>query len=64
MTCGLSHRCGLDLVVLWLWRRPAATALIRPLPREPPYAMNVALKSLNKEINKPKSILNTKLISL
>ena len=30
--CGVGHRCGLDpaLLWLWLWRRPAAVALIRP----------------------------------
>ena len=28
-----------DLVLLWLWRRLAATALIRPLAWEPPYAV-------------------------
>ena len=31
MSCGVGHRHGSDLVLLWLWRRPAATALIRPL---------------------------------
>ena len=30
--------------MLWLWHRPAATALIRPLAWEPPYAMSEALK--------------------
>ena len=44
MSCGVSHRCGLDLALLWLWCRPVATALIRPLAWEPPYAMGVALK--------------------
>ena len=38
MSCGVSHRRGLDLVWLWLWRRPAATAPIRPLAWELPYA--------------------------
>ena len=33
-----------DLALLWLWRRPAATALIRPLAWEPPYAKGAALK--------------------
>ena len=28
MSCGVGHRFGLDLTLLWLWRRPAATALI------------------------------------
>ena len=31
--------------LLWLWCRPAAVALIRPLAREPPYAVGAALKS-------------------
>ena len=33
-----------DPALLWLWRRPVATALIRPLARESPYAAGVALK--------------------
>ena len=33
-----------DLALLWLWHRPAAAALIRPLAWEPPYASGVALK--------------------
>ena len=44
MNCGVGHRHSLDLVVLWLWRRLAATALILPLAWEPPYAVNVAVK--------------------
>ena len=34
-----------DLPLLWLWCRPTATALILPLAWEPPYAMDVALKT-------------------
>ena len=30
-----------DPVLRWLWRRPAATALIRPLAWELPYAASV-----------------------
>ena len=30
-SCGVGRRCGLDLVLLWLWHRPAATAPIRTL---------------------------------
>ena len=38
-----------DRVLLWLWRRPAAEAPIRPLAWEPPYATTVALeKDLKK----------------
>ena len=40
--CGVGQRCGLDPELLWLWRRPAATALIRPLAWEPPYSMCVS----------------------
>ena len=36
VSCGVGRRCDLDPVLLWLWRRPAATALIRPLAWEPP----------------------------
>ena len=34
-----------DLALLWLWPRPAATALIGPLAWEPPCAAAAALKS-------------------
>ena len=33
-----------DPVLLWLWCRPAAAALIRPLGWELPYALGAALK--------------------
>jgi len=33
-----------DPTLLWLWRRPAAAAPIRPLAQELPYAAGVALK--------------------
>ena len=42
MSCGIGHRRGSDLALLWLWRRPAATAPIRPLACEPPYAAGAA----------------------
>jgi len=42
MSRGVGCRCGLDPALLWLWCRLAATALIRPLAWEPPYAMEVA----------------------
>ena len=43
-----------DLVLLWLWCRPANTALIQPLAWEPPYAANAALKKLKKKKKKKK----------
>ena len=45
MSCGVGHRFGSDLVLMWLWHRLAAVALILPLDWESPYAMSVALKS-------------------
>ena len=44
MSSGVSRRRGLDPALLWLWRRPAATALIRPLAWELPYAVGTAIK--------------------
>ena len=42
---GVGCRLSSDLVVLWLWHRPAATAPTLPLAWEPLYATGVALKS-------------------
>ena len=36
------------LALLWLWSRPAATALIGPLAWELPYATGAALKRQKK----------------
>ena len=49
MSCGVGHRQGLDPVLLWLWRKPVAIALIRPLAWEPPYAVGTALEKTKKE---------------
>ena len=49
MSCGVGHRLGLDPVLLWLWHRLAAAALIRPLAWEPPYALGAALKRPKKK---------------
>ena len=49
MSCGVGHRHCSDPMLLWLWWRPAATALIGPLAWEPPYAMGVALKKTKKK---------------
>ena len=55
MRCGVSCRRGLDLVLLWLWRRPVATAPIRPLAWEPPCAAGAALKRRQKKKTKKKT---------
>ena len=52
MSCGVGLRHSLDLVLLWLWYRPVATALIRSLAWQPPYAMGTALKRQEKQTKK------------
>ena len=52
VSCGVGHRRGSDPALLWLWRRLAATAPIRPLAREPPYAAGVA-QEMAKRQKKP-----------
>ena len=49
MSCGVGRRCGSDLILLWLWCRPAAAAPIQPLAWELPYATCVALESKKKK---------------
>ena len=49
MSHGVGHRHGLDLVLLWLWHRPAAAALIRPLAWQLLYASGGALKEKTKQ---------------
>ena len=44
-------RCSLDLALLWLWRGPVATAPIRPLAWEPPYATEAALEMAKKNLS-------------
>ena len=45
----VGHRHSLDVVLLWLWYRPAAVALIQPLAWELPYAKGVALKKKRRK---------------
>ena len=49
MSCGIGRRHGSDLALLWLCSRPAATAPIRTLAWEPPYAVGAALKRQKKK---------------
>ena len=49
MSCRVGHRRDSDPVWLWLWHRPAAAALIRPLVWESPHASGTALKSKKKK---------------
>ena len=47
VSCGVGHRHSSAL--LWLWCRPAAVALVRPLAWELPYASGGAPKNNNKK---------------
>ena len=48
MRCGVGRRRGSDPELLWLWHKPVATAPIRPLDWEPPYAAGVALENAKR----------------
>ena len=52
MSCCVGHGHSSDLVLLWLWHWPAATAPVRPLAWEPPYVMDAALKKKKKKKKK------------
>ena len=52
MSCGVGHRCGLDLVWLWLWHRPATTALLPSPAWEAPDVVGAALKKKKKKKKK------------
>ena len=49
MSYGVGRRHSSDPALLWLWCRPAATALIRPLAWEPPYAVGAAQEIAKKK---------------
>ena len=54
MNCGVVRRCGSDPVLLWLWRRLVAAALVGSLAWEPPYAMGVAQEQAKRSEKKKK----------
>ena len=62
MSCGVGCRHDSDpalaaaLVLLWLWCRPVATALIRLLAWEPPYAAEVALEKAERQKKEEKPL--------
>ena len=51
MSSGIDHRHGSDPELLWLWRRPATTAMIRPLAWEPLHAVGAALEKTERQKN-------------
>ena len=62
MSCGVDHRHSSDLVLLWLWRRPVATAPIQPLAWEPPYAAGAAQEIATTTKDKKKKEDKIKLV--
>ena len=54
MSWGVGCRHDLDPELFRLWRRPVATAPIRPLAWEPPYAMGRALEKKKRQKKKKK----------
>ena len=54
VSCGVGCRRGSDPTLLWLWRRPVATAPIRPLAWEPPYAAGAAQEIAKRQKKKKK----------
>jgi len=49
MSCGVGCRRDWDPSVLWIWCRPVATAQIRPLAWETPYAAGEALEKARRQ---------------
>ena len=73
MSWGVGRRRGSDLALLWLWRRPVATAPIQSTASwEPPYSANLALKRktnggiVNKKLlqGEPRCLNNVTLFSI
>ena len=49
VSCGVGCRRSSDPLLLWLWHRPAATALIGPLAWEPPYVAEMAQEMAKRQ---------------
>ena len=52
VSCGVGRRLGSEPELLWLWCRLVATALIRPLAWEPPYAAGAAQEIAKRQKKK------------
>jgi len=57
MSCGVGHRRGSGPALLWLWHRLVATAPIRPLDWEPPYAVGMAQEMAKRQPQQQKKCL-------
>ena len=54
MSCGVGCKHASDPVLLWLWRRQAATAPTRLLAWKPPYAEGAGLEKDQKKKKRKK----------
>ena len=55
LSCVVGCRCASDPALLWLWCRPAAIAVIRPLAWEPPHAAAGAAQEMAKRQKKKRA---------
>ena len=62
VSCGVGHRRGSDPALLWLWHRLVATAPIRPLAWELPYAVGCGRGPRNGKKTKKKTKTKTKVL--
>ena len=54
MSCDIGPKRDKESTLLWIWRRPAATAPIQPLAWEPPYAAGAAQEIAKRQKKKKK----------
>ena len=64
MSCGVGCRLGSDPTLLWFWRGPGATAPIRPLAWEPPYAAGAAQQMAKDKKKKKKKDSNISIVEM
>ena len=48
VSCSVSHRQGLDLVLLWMWHRLTAAAQVQPPAWKSPHAAGMIVKKKKK----------------
>ena len=58
LSCGVGHRHGLDLTLLWLWYRLAAVVPIQPLAWELPYATSISPPPKKNPQKKDHNVIN------
>ena len=59
MSCAIGCRCGSTPVLLWLWCKPVAIALIQPPSMETSVCLGCGLKKTKKKKKNPKQVGTT-----